>query len=42
MKNKELSEFCRELGAMISSGISLIMAMNILTKRATNQKSKEI
>ena len=22
MKNKELSEFCRELGAMISSGIS--------------------
>lgn len=42
MKNKELSEFCRELGAMISSGISLIMAMNILAKRATNQKSKEI
>ena len=42
MKNKELSEFCRELGAMISSGISLIMAINILTKRATNQKSKEI
>lgn len=33
MKLKDLSEFCRELGTMISSGISLIMAMNIMTKR---------
>lgn len=42
MKNKDLSDFCRELGAMISSGISLIMAMNILTKRATDKKLQNI
>lgn len=42
LKNKELTEFCRELGAMISSGISLIMAMNILTKRATDKRLQNI
>lgn len=38
MKLKDLSEFNRELGTMISSGISLIMAMNIIAKRAPNPK----
>lgn len=42
IKLNHLSEFCRELGAMLSSGISLIMAMNILTKRATLPKLKTI
>jgi type IV pilus assembly protein PilC len=42
IKLKVLSEFNRELGAMLSSGISLIMAMNILTKRSTNPKEKKI
>ena len=32
MKLKDLSEFCRELGTMLSSGISLIMTINIITK----------
>lgn len=36
MKLKDLSEFNRELGTMLSSGISLIMAMNIIAKRASN------
>lgn len=42
MKLKDLSEFCRELGMMLSSGISLIMAMNIMTKRSVNPKAQEI
>ena len=42
LKNKELADFCRELGVMISSGISLIMAMNILTKRASHKKIQDI
>ena len=36
MKLNDLSEFCRELGTMVSSGISLIMAMNIIAKRTPN------
>lgn len=42
MKLKDLSEFCRELGTMISSGISLIMAMNIMTKRTPDPKLQTI
>lgn len=42
IKLNVLSEFCRELGAMLSSGISLIMAMNILTKRTYDARMKEI
>ncbi len=38
MKLNDLSEFCRELGTMVSSGISLIMAMNIIAKRTPNPK----
>lgn len=38
MKLKDLSEFNREIGTMVSSGISLIMAMNIIAKRAPNPK----
>lgn len=42
IKLNVLSEFCRELGAMLSSGISLIMAMNILTKRTYDARMKEV
>jgi type IV pilus assembly protein PilC len=42
IKLNHLSGFCRELGAMLSSGISLIMAMNILTKRETLPHLKAI
>ena len=38
MKLNDLSEFCRELGTMVSSGISLIIAMNIIAKRTPNPK----
>ena len=38
MKLNDLSEFCRELGTMVSSGISLIMAMNIIAKRTPSPK----
>ncbi|MBS5112427.1 MAG: type II secretion system F family protein [Coprobacillus cateniformis] len=42
MKLNDLSEFCRELGTMVSSGISLIMAMNIIAKRTPNPKLQEL
>lgn len=42
IKLKELSELCRQVGTMISSGISLIMAMNIITKRENNPKLEKI
>jgi type IV pilus assembly protein PilC len=35
LKTDEVADFCRELGAMLSAGIMLIRAMNILTQRAT-------
>lgn len=35
IQKNALSEFCRQIGAMLSSGISLITAMNIMTKRTT-------
>ena len=42
MKLKDLSEFCRELGTMLSSGISLIMTINIITKRTTDPKLQAV
>lgn len=42
IKLKELSELCRQVGTMVSSGISLIMAMNIMTKRENNPKIEKI
>lgn len=42
IKLTELSELCRQVGTMVSSGISLIMAMNIMTKRQTNPKLEAI
>lgn len=42
MKLNDLSEFCRELGTMVSSGISLIMAMNIIAKRTPDPKLQEL
>ncbi|WP_270526070.1 type II secretion system F family protein [Longibaculum muris] len=42
IKLKELSEMCRQIGTMIASGISLIMAMNIIAKRETNEQLGKI
>lgn len=42
IKLKELSEMCRQVGTMIASGISLIMAMNIITKRENNPRLESI
>ncbi len=42
MKLNELSTFCRELGTMLGSGISLIMTINIISKRNTNQRLNDI
>lgn len=42
IKLKELSELCRQVGTMVSSGISLIMAMNIVMKRENNPKLEAI
>lgn len=42
IKLKELSELCRQVGTMIASGISLIMAMNIVAKRENNPQLEKI
>lgn len=42
MKLKELSDFSRQLGTMIGSGVSLIRAMSILVQRENNKKIKAI
>lgn len=42
MKLKDLSEFCRELGTMLSSGISLIMTVSIIAKRTPDPKLQAI
>lgn len=39
---KELSDFSRQLGSMIGSGVSLIRAMSILVQREDKQKIKQI
>ena len=39
---KELSDFSRQLGAMIGSGVSLIRAMSILVQREDKPKIKAI
>lgn len=39
---KELSLFTRELGTMIASGISLIMAMNIITRKESKEKKGNV
>lgn len=39
---KELSDFSRQLGAMIGSGVSLIRAMSILVQRESKVKIKDI
>ena len=39
---KELSDFSRQLGAMIGSGVSLIRAMSILVQRESKPKIKSI
>ncbi|MDO4545643.1 MAG: type II secretion system F family protein, partial [Bacillota bacterium] len=41
MKSKALAEFCRELGMMISAGVPLIRALNIMTQRDIPKKQKE-
>lgn len=42
LKLKELSDFSRQLGTMIGSGVSLIRAISILVQRQKNPKIKAI
>ena len=42
LKTDELADFCRQLGAMLSSGITLIRAMMILTQRDNKPYVKKI
>ncbi|MDR0350947.1 MAG: type II secretion system F family protein [Coriobacteriales bacterium] len=42
LKTIELADFCRQLGAMLSAGIMLIRAMNILTQRVLKPPIKKI
>lgn len=37
---KELNVFCRELGVMISAGVSIINALDTMRRRSTNKKLK--
>jgi type IV pilus assembly protein PilC len=42
LKTTEVADFCRQLGAMLSAGIMLIRAMNILTQRNLKPHIKKI
>jgi len=42
LKTDELADFCRQLGAMLSSGINLIRAMMILSQRDSEKHIKKI
>jgi type IV pilus assembly protein PilC len=42
LKTPEVADFCRQLGAMLSAGIMLIRAMNILTQRNLKPHIKKI
>ena len=39
---KELSDFCRQIGTMLGSGVSLIRAVSILVQRERKPKLKQI
>lgn len=40
-KPKLLAEFCRELGMMLGSGISLVRALNVMIQRDIGEKEKD-
>lgn len=40
MKSGELADFCRELGSMLESGVSLVRALNIIASRNLDPKIK--
>ena len=42
LKAKQLSEFCRELGMMIGSGVPLIKALNVMIQRDVHPKMKKV
>jgi type IV pilus assembly protein PilC len=42
LKTDEVADFCRQLGAMLSAGIMLIQAMNILSQRDLKPSIKKI
>ncbi|MDR0500064.1 MAG: type II secretion system F family protein [Coriobacteriales bacterium] len=42
MKTTDVADFCRQLAAMLSSGIMLIRAMSILSKRDLKPQTKKI
>jgi type IV pilus assembly protein PilC len=42
LKTTEVADFCRQLGAMLSAGIMLIRAMNILTQRNLKPHIKKV
>ena len=42
LKTEELADFCRQLGAMLSSGINLIRAMMIIAERDAKPQIKKI
>lgn len=41
LKSKEIVIFCRQLSAMLSAGITIVRALNILYQKAENKKYKE-
>lgn len=42
LKTKSIVIFCRQLGTMVSSGISIIQSLDMLQSKADNAKSKKI
>lgn len=42
MSDKDCADLCRQLGTMLNSGISLISAMSIMTRRESNKRIRKI
>ena len=42
MSDKDCADLCRQLGTMLNSGISLISAMSIVTRRESNKRIRKI
>lgn len=41
IKAKYLSEFCRQIGTLSASGVSLVRALNIIAQDESNKKTKK-
>lgn len=42
LKDKDLSEFCRELGSLLRAGVTVVKALSIISKRNVNPRLRKV